>query len=452
MDVVSSVRRAVEAALVEGGLRPPGGRVLVALSGGPDSRVLLDALCALRARLRLTVSVCVVDHGLRAGSAREAAGALELATRLGVEGRVERVRPEDRSARAARDARYGALGRVAAACGAEAIALGHTASDQAETLFDRLLRGAGSRGLGAMAPVRPLPGGILLIRPLLDVARDEIEAYVAREGLAVVRDPSNEDLRFRRSRLRHRVLPLLRAERPDLDRALARLCERLRLDADWLDAEAARAAGEVAVAGAPELLDLSRLAALHPALAARVLRARCEAAGVPADRVPLDALLRLSRGRHGTSSIDLAGAVVAERRYARLRIGPAVAAPGPDDDGPLEISVARAGTVTFGAIALRVPRALLAKGPVVVRRPRAGDRVRGRRLADLLIDQKVARPDRRLLCAVGTAGSRHGLDWVGLIRPETPTEIAWEWPSSGVRPRPALNKTGERVTLLNQEQ
>jgi tRNA(Ile)-lysidine synthase len=441
---VYAVRRAVELALTEGGLRPARGRILIALSGGPDSRVLLDALLSLAPRLALELEVCVVDHGLRHGSAREAQAAIELAEGLGLHAELERVFPEDKSARAARDARYAALTRLALARGLEAIALGHTATDQAETLLDHLLRGAGSRGLGAMAPKRAFGGpredesALFLIRPMLEVPRAEVEAYLEAEGLSVVRDPTNEDLRYRRSRIRHRVLPLLREERPDLDRALTRLCERMRLDADYLEQAAAAARAElVSQQGS---LDLERLSSLHPALAARVLRELCEAAGVAADRVPTSALLRLCRGRHGTSALDLPGGVVAERRYARLRIG-AVRTDAPEAE-PAEVLVTKGGTVELGPFALRLPQSLFKAGPLLLRRPRAGDRVRGKRLSDLLIDQKVPRPDRARLWALarpdkadGGTDENEGLTWVGLISAEAPGKISWEWPCKGTRPR-----------------
>jgi tRNA(Ile)-lysidine synthetase-like protein len=419
--------------------------------------VLLDALVALRERLELALGVCVVDHGLRHESAREAQSALELAQRLRVRGQVVRVTLDDRSARGARDARYAALARVAVATRAEAIALGHTASDQAETLLDHLLRGAGSRGLGAMAPRRALgvvPGAgvrtdrLWLIRPLLEISRAEIEAYVRDEGLAVVRDPTNEDLRFRRSRIRHKVLPVLREERPDLDRALVRVCERLRLDAEYLDAEAERQKKRISQPGGVRgaTIDLAALSTLHQAIAARVLRELCEEMGVPGDRVPIDALLRLSRGRHGTSQIDLPSGMVAERRYARLRIGP----PDLPPDPTVEVPVRRAGLFELGDALLRVPSALLRDGPLVWRRPRRGDRVRGRRLSDLLVDAKVARPDRAHLWALARASegtpnatpvANNDLRWVGLLRTETPGEIAWEWPSSGERPQATKTAT-----------
>ncbi len=433
-DAVTTVRQTVATALRERRLRPDGGRILVALSGGPDSRVLLDALVAISVPLSLHLTVCVVDHGLRRGSAREARAALDVAKRLGVMGTVERVVIEEKSARGARDARYAALGRAAIACKAEAIALGHTASDQAETLIDHLLRGAGSRGLGAMEPKRPLhvPGTehVVLIRPLLEASRAQIEAYVDSEGLAVVRDPTNLDLRYRRSRIRARVMPLLREERPDLDLALVRLCERLRQDTEYLEQQAAKARTQLTTAGS---VDLDGLGSLPAALQSRVLRAMCEEVGVPGDRIPLDALLRLGRGRHGTSHIDLPGGVVAERRYGRLRVlAPDGEAPEPVEE-VAELPILKSGLHLIGSLTLHVPARLLQEGPLVLRRARTGDRIGSRKLSDLLIDHKVARPDRKRVWALAEATSLNSVRWATL--PPTPGTKPWEWPSSGIRPR-----------------
>src|SRR5437016_9799064 len=96
-----------------------------------------------------------------------------------------------------------------------------------------------------MAPQVPLRRGLTCVRPLLSVTAAEIEEYVEARRLEVVRDPTNRDRTYRRARMRHEVLPLLRRERPDLDRAIADLCDRLRADAEALDAEAERAWREV---------------------------------------------------------------------------------------------------------------------------------------------------------------------------------------------------------------
>ena len=163
------------------------------------------------------------------------------ARRLGLAASVLTITVERRTMAAARQARYAALVAYAREIQAGAIAVAHTATNQAETLLDRMLRGSGLRGLSAMAPVRAIAPGLQLLRPMLAVTSAEVEAYVAAKGLAVVRDPTNADPHYRRSRLRHEVLPLLRRERAGADRALAELAERLRQDAEALD-EMARVA------------------------------------------------------------------------------------------------------------------------------------------------------------------------------------------------------------------
>src|ERR1700690_2851208 len=131
-------------------MRPQNGRLLVACSGGPDSRSLLHALLPLG----LELHVASVDHGLRPEAAAEAAGGEAEARSLGLRAAVLRVTVDKRTMAAARHARYQALIAEAERVDAGAIAVAHTATDQAETLLDRMLRGAGLRGISAMAPVR----------------------------------------------------------------------------------------------------------------------------------------------------------------------------------------------------------------------------------------------------------------------------------------------------------
>ncbi len=201
-----------------------GDGVVIAVSGGADSMVLLHALHNLRDELGCRLVVAHLDHGLRpssAGDARfvsEAAAALGLALEservdVGQLARVRRGGLED----AAREARRTFLARVAAQHSAARIALGHTADDQAETLLYRLARGTGWAGLGAMAPVSGR-----LIRPLLSVTRAEVRQFASEQGIRWREDATNSDLRFARNRIRERVLPELVALNPDAARALTR--------------------------------------------------------------------------------------------------------------------------------------------------------------------------------------------------------------------------------------
>jgi tRNA(Ile)-lysidine synthase len=146
-----------------------------------------------------------VDHGLRADSARDAGFVRMLGARLGVPVEVRRVEVGPGSVEAAaRAARYAALEAEADRVGATRIATGHTADDQAETVLMRVLAGAGVRGLAAIPPVRGR-----VIRPLLDVRRPALRELLVAAGLPWLEDPTNQDRRFARNRIRHDVLPVL---------------------------------------------------------------------------------------------------------------------------------------------------------------------------------------------------------------------------------------------------
>ncbi len=208
-----------------------GDRVLVAVSGGPDSMALLHALWEARDRLGIALEVASVDHGLRPEAAdeialvRARAEALELPfASVAVEVRRQPGRASLQDA--ARRARLGALAALAAQRGARRVALGHNADDQAETVLFRIVRGTGLRGLAGI-PYRRDP----FVRPLLDVPRVEIQRYLARRSIPFASDPSNADLRFTRARIRHRILPALAAENPRVAHALRGLARAARGEA-----------------------------------------------------------------------------------------------------------------------------------------------------------------------------------------------------------------------------
>ncbi len=201
-----------------------GQRVIVATSGGVDSQALLHALAWHRKTFGLDLVAHGVDHGLRADASRELDLAATLAESLAIpfdRSRVEVARGSNLQARA-RDARFIALRRAASMQGARFIATAHHADDRAETLLIRLLRGAGPRGLAVLPPL-----AADLARPLLRDSRAAISGHAERHGLSFAEDPSNEDPRFVRVRVRHEVLPMLRSLDPRIVDHLTRLADSL---------------------------------------------------------------------------------------------------------------------------------------------------------------------------------------------------------------------------------
>src|SRR5208282_5519945 len=214
----SAVDAAIAAAFREH-LRP-GMRVAVALSGGVDSMVLLDAAAACAARHSLSLSAIHVHHGLSPNAERWAEFCAAQCARRGVPLVTHRLRLERRRGESlealARTARYARL----LDSDVDAVALAHHADDQAETLLLQLLRGAGAHGLSAMA--RHRPGRPALLRPLLGLPRATLAAYASARALAWIDDESNADLRYARNFLRHEVAPLLAARFPGYPATLVR--------------------------------------------------------------------------------------------------------------------------------------------------------------------------------------------------------------------------------------
>ena len=302
--------------------------ILLAVSGGPDSTALMHAAAARGTAAGLFVAT--VDHGLRAGSAEEAAGVGRLAARLGLPHAVltwEAPRRDGGIQAGARAARYRLLSRHAEAIGAASILTAHTRDDQAETVLLRLLRGAA--GLAGMRGDRPLGAGLRLLRPFLAIAKADLVAYCAAHDLPFVSDPSNGDPRFARARLR-RLLPLLEGEGLSAAR-LARLAARLARDEAALTARAATVLGAVRLTQEGEglALDGRRLAAEPEAVVLRVFDAALgDDDGDPPrrlerlERLVLDGILpALARGEPLRRT--LRGKIVSLGPSGRIRLTPA---------------------------------------------------------------------------------------------------------------------------------
>ena len=248
----------------------PGERVVVAVSGGPDSLALLSILREILPVLPLHLSVAHFDHGWRADSKDDRDFVASIAAKWGFDFHTARMATDSpHTENAARAARYAFLRQAVAQTNSTAVALGHTRDDQVETLLLHLLRGSGSRGLAAM---RRRDGD--LARPLLDIARSEIETYLSRLHLTPRRDATNDDPRFTRNRLRQQLLPAIDAFDPAARELLARTADILSEEDRFLDAQVAGLADDIAK-------DRDAFAQLPPALQRRVIRRLVPGAAFP---------------------------------------------------------------------------------------------------------------------------------------------------------------------------
>jgi tRNA(Ile)-lysidine synthase len=295
---IAHMRRAVRALL-------PDGLALVALSGGPDSLALAAAV-AFEASGR--AGAVIVDHGLQAGSAGVASRAAGQASALGLDPVIlvrVTVGTDGGPEAAAREARYRALSEAAASVGAEAVLLGHTLDDQAETVLLGLARGSGAASLQGMDAV----SGIYR-RPLLGIRRSVTVQACADAGLTPWSDPQNADPAFTRVRVRSAVLPVLERELgPGIAEALARTAEQLREDSDALDHFAEELIEELAdIAEAGISLPVSALEANPPALRQRLIRLAVQGEfHVSLSRQHTLDVARLVTDWHGQKALDLPG-------------------------------------------------------------------------------------------------------------------------------------------------
>lgn len=394
--------RALEAAAATG-LVERGKPLLVLLSGGADSVCLLDVARELGA----VTSALHVNYRLREGADGDERHCRELCERLGVALAVERVSlPGAGNLQAeAREARYALAERHAEGDYAAA----HTASDQAETVLYRLATSPGRRALLGMEARRGR-----LVRPLLHCTREDTRAWCRDRGLAWREDPSNEDPRFARARVRHGLLPALRELDERAEGAIAETVRQLRDEAEVLDALVAESIASLGGPGAP--LPQAELRAMPPALARLVVRA---ASGAALSRADADALLHLGE-RGGSASLDLGAGLRAVAEYGLVRFTRAREAPPPEP-----VLLAIPGSARFGdwevraggpPAAAEVCLAGAALGPVVtVRAWREGDRMRPaglggtKSLQDLFTDRKVPRELRQALPVLEAGGE---IAWV----------------------------------------
>ena len=290
-----------------------GDRIVVAVSGGADSLALAYAISMEVKKLALQLSAVTIDHQLQSKSSNQAATVVEQLKTLGIECIVKKIAVEitDGLEASARRARYEAFDRL----NVNAIFLGHTHNDQAETVLLGLSRGSGTRSLSGMAEVNGK-----YIRPFLSITREQTEQVCAQIGLTPWNDPHNKDPQFARVRVRTQALPVLEETiGPGISDALVRSAQILRDDANALDQWA-----EQEILGLDlHDLDCTYLQGLPKAIRSRIIRRAIYLAGAPSGSLTAEhvgAVEALICAWNGQGPAHLPGGVKVERFSGRLSL------------------------------------------------------------------------------------------------------------------------------------
>ncbi|MGD9015098.1 MAG: tRNA lysidine(34) synthetase TilS [Candidatus Omnitrophota bacterium] len=260
-------------------------KVVVGVSGGPDSVALLLILNSLRRELNLRLQVAHLDHQLRKASYRDREFVESLAEKLNLPFTAGKIKPgrflkKGSVEEIAREERLSFLFNLAKETKANKIALGHNQDDQAETVLMRLIRGTGLSGLGSILPRRRI-GEWIIIRPLIDTPRNVIESYLRRRKIRPCLDSSNKDSAYFRNRIRNQLIPRLTKDyNPNIKETLANMAQIAASDYDYSQRVALKAFNRLkqyrfknkkALRNGMQL-NLDKLLRLHPAIQRLVLR------------------------------------------------------------------------------------------------------------------------------------------------------------------------------------
>ena len=389
------------------GLIRPGDTVICALSGGADSVALTFALYLLKEKLGIKLEASHFNHHLRGEeSDRDEAFVRSFCDRYDIPLHLGSgyVKPGEKGLEAAaREARYAFLrslpGRVATA---------HTADDNAETVLLHLIRGTGLKGLGG---IHPETGNV--IRPMLSVTRAEVEAFLREYYVNYIEDSSNGSDAFLRNRLRHHVMPLLKAENPRLAENLSAMALRLRLDESCLAAES----------DFSELPSVEELRKLHPAIRSRMIEAFLKKKGVrEPEQTHIAALEALIFSDRPSARASFSGGVTICRNYDRLEAA--------GESAPLEPILLKMGENPVPELGLTIlcteaeeiintPDAftVIPRGKLTLRCRQPGDAMRlpggTKQLKKLFIDRKIPAPQRLRLPVIADEEGVLGVYTIG---------------------------------------
>ncbi len=370
------------------GMVSPGDRVICAVSGGKDSMALLWGLYLLREKLGFSLEAAHFDHGLRAESGADAAFVKAFCRDYGIPvhiGSGTVTAGKKGLEAAARDARYGFFENLPGL-----IATAHTADDNAETVLMHLVRGTGLKGLGGIAPRNGR-----YIRPMLNITRAQVEAFLQEYSIPHVEDATNETDAFLRNRLRHHVMPLLKQENPRLAENVSAMAQRLRLDEEAL-----------AQLGRFETLPaVAELKNMHPAVRSRVLEQFLKNSGVKEPEARHLALAeQLLDADSPSARAEFPGGVTLARCYDRLVLCTAQEALEPvllSEEGTVILKKAGLSVTVQKAQTLEnTPRVwtLQPQGRMILRSRQEGDSIclpsGSKSLKKLFIDRKIPASQR----------------------------------------------------------
>ncbi len=425
MDPVKTTVEKVRKSILKYRLVEQGERVVVAVSGGPDSVCLLDILSCLSPDLKLELVVAHFDHGLRPDEDQDETrfvASLAAVRNLPFETKSAHMDAQGGSLEdRARKARYRFFEEVRTRFSADKIALGHQRNDQAETVLMRLLRGSGTGGLSGIAPIRD--GRV--IRPILELGRSEIETYLHKRELSFKTDPTNREEKFLRNRIRSLMIPSLEQYQPQVIDILAQTADILREDHEYLETVSRKWLAERAPAQRNGLveIDVAEFLELPPAVGKRVIRHCVAHTGTGLSGVTwrhISSVYQLAGGKRSQGAIHLPKGLMVQRIYDRLSFGKGSSRKSADYfhilHGPGRYAIEDASCILLVEEMCAMPPsfpegapwtayfdARKISYPLALRNFRPGDKfiplgMRGhKKVKDLFIDRKLPKPVRSRL-------------------------------------------------------
>lgn len=357
-----------------------GDRVICAVSGGADSMALLWSMYMLQEKLGITLECAHFNHQLRfAESDRDAAFVRQFCADYNIPfyyGTTKVEAGEKGLEAAAREARYAFLRQLPGV-----VATAHTADDNAETVLMHLLRGSGLKGLGGIATKS---GNV--IRPMLSVTREEVVDFLQEYSISYVEDSTNRSDDFLRNRLRHNVVPILKAENPKFSWGVSQMALRLRQDEAFLQVQT------------PITAEVAALLGMHPAIRARSIAAFLENGGIKEPSAQqIGSVEKLLFSKKPSASVCFPNGIMVRRNYTCLECEGNTTPPG-------AVQLPCPGSVTFGSWRISAKKAetecntkyrftVYADGDLLVRSKVSGDRITftfgTKSLKKLFIDDKI---------------------------------------------------------------